>query len=396
MPLTYRVAHQQEINNILRTWRFPLYFSKPVMNHMVHFLDGVMTRGFSGTLTDIHRESCHSQDRRTLSHFLTHGKWNEQHLMRIIQQQSWENIKREAKHTQEPIFVIINDTVCRKTKPSSQALSPMQGTDFHYSHTEGKSVWGHAVVQEFIRCGEKAFPYAFSRYESEQNSKIDIACELLSMVPKSSFSTYVLMDTWYPAQSVLETCALSGFHVISGIKTNRIIYPYGIRQSIKEFASHIHKEDTDLVTVGHASYHVYRYEGKLNFIENAVVLLCWDATQPMTLQTMRAFLSTDVSLSNEQILTYYSKRWAIETYFRTMKSNFSFNGYQIRSTVAVKRFWTLLSFTAMFCSVTGHGDILTGLRSWQNKKTESWIEFVYYEAKAGTQLDLIKNQLQAA
>ncbi|KPD09285.1 hypothetical protein AM501_05140 [Aneurinibacillus migulanus] len=46
-----------------------------------------------------------------------------------------------------------------------------------------------AVVQEFIRCGEKAFPYAFSRYESEQNSKIDIACELLSMVPKSSFST---------------------------------------------------------------------------------------------------------------------------------------------------------------------------------------------------------------
>ncbi|KIV55871.1 transposase, partial [Aneurinibacillus migulanus] len=85
----------------------------------------------------------------------------------------------------------------------------------HYSHTEGKSVWGHAVVQEFIRCGEKAFPYAFSRYESEQNSKIDIACELLSMVPKSSFSTYVLMDTWYPAQSVLETCALSGFHVIS-------------------------------------------------------------------------------------------------------------------------------------------------------------------------------------
>ncbi|KIV53674.1 hypothetical protein TS65_20220, partial [Aneurinibacillus migulanus] len=168
MPLTYRVAHQQEINNILRTWRFPLYFSKPVMNHRVHFLDGVMTRGFSGTLTDIHRESCHSQDRRTLSHFLTHGKWNEQHLMRIIQQQSWESIKREAKHTQEPIFAIIDDTVCRKTKPSSQALSPMQGTDFHYSHTEGKSVWGHAVVQEFIRCGEKAFPYAFSRYESEQ------------------------------------------------------------------------------------------------------------------------------------------------------------------------------------------------------------------------------------
>jgi hypothetical protein len=396
MSRTYRLAHQQKISNVLQDWCLPFYFSKPVMNHLVHFMDGIMTRGFSGTLTDIHRESCHSQNRRTLSHFLTHGKWDEQHLTRIAQQKSWECIKQEAKHTQEPIFVIVDDTVCKKTKPSSQAMYSIQGTDFHYSHTEGKSVWGHAVVQTLIRCGEKVLPYAFSRYESEQNSKIQIACDLVSTVPKSPFPTYVLMDTWYPAESVLKTCALSGFHVISGLKTNRIFYPYGIRQSMKDFAEHIRKGDTDLVTVGHTSYRVYRYEGKLNFIENAVVLLCWDADQPMTPQHMRAFLSTDVSLSNEKILTYYSKRWAIETYFRTMKSNFSFDRYQIRSTVAIHRFWSLLSFTATFCSLTGHSDLLTGLQSWQSKKTNSWIEFVYYEAKAGTELDFIKNQLQAA
>ncbi|MGH0945521.1 hypothetical protein ACQVTS_31710 [Bacillus mycoides] len=60
--------------------------------------------------------------------------------------------------------------------------------------------------------------------------------------------------------------------------------PYGICQSIKDFAKHVRKEETDLVTVGHSSYYVYRYEGKLNVIENTIVLLCWEDGTPMTLE----------------------------------------------------------------------------------------------------------------
>jgi hypothetical protein len=79
-----------------------------------------------------------------------------------------------------------------------------------------------------------------------------------------------------------------------------------------------------------------------------------------------------------------------------MKSTFSLDRYQIRSKIAIRRFWSLLSFTAMFCSITGHSDILKGLQSWQNKKTNGWIEFVYCQTRAGAELDFIKNQLQAA
>ncbi|MFJ8119648.1 hypothetical protein [Bacillus mycoides] len=73
------------------------------------------------------------------------------------------------------------------------------------------------------------------------------------------------MDSWYSAQELLETALLTGNHVISGIKTNRIIYPYGIRQSIKDIAKYVREEETDLVTVGHSTYHVYRYESKIPF-----------------------------------------------------------------------------------------------------------------------------------
>ena len=59
---------------------------------------------------------------------------------------------------------------------------------------------------------------------------------------------------------------------IGGLKTNRIIYPQGIRTSLKDFATYIKKDDVRLVTVNHQSYWVYRYEGALNDLDNAVVL----------------------------------------------------------------------------------------------------------------------------
>ncbi|MBE2957974.1 IS701 family transposase, partial [Anoxybacillus flavithermus] len=48
-----------------------LYFSKPVMKHLVHIVDAMITKGFSGTLTDLHHGSFHPNHRTTLSHFFT-------------------------------------------------------------------------------------------------------------------------------------------------------------------------------------------------------------------------------------------------------------------------------------------------------------------------------------
>ncbi|MGW8957606.1 transposase [Paenibacillus sp. NPDC055715] len=44
---------------------------------------------------------------------------------------------------------------------------------------------------------------------------------------------------------------------------------------------------------------------------------------------MKAFLSTHISLTSETILTYYSKRWVIETYFRTAKVHLARDRYQV-------------------------------------------------------------------
>ncbi|GGD78128.1 hypothetical protein GCM10010911_40170 [Paenibacillus nasutitermitis] len=78
--------------------------------------------------------------------------------------------------------------------------------------------------------------------------------------------------------------------------TYRIIYPQGIRISVQDFAAYIRKEDVRLVTVNGTSYWTYRYEGALNDIENAVVLLCWPEQAFGEPKALRAFLCTDISL----------------------------------------------------------------------------------------------------
>jgi len=68
-------------------------------------------------------------------------------------------------------------------------------------------------------------------------------------------------------------------------------HPVSTRNSSipKEFARYIDVSDIHLVTVGGETYRVYRYEGALNDIPNAV----WKTDQPMTSEHLRCFLSTD-------------------------------------------------------------------------------------------------------
>jgi hypothetical protein len=78
------------------------------------------------------------------------------------------------------------------------------------------------------------------------------------------------------------------------------------------------------VTVGSRSYYVYRYEGSLNGIENAVVLISYPKDAFHVPKALRVFISTDVSLSTREILDIYVERWPVEVFFRQAKNKLAF------------------------------------------------------------------------
>lgn len=83
-----------------------------------------------------------------------------------------------------------------------------------------------------------------------------------------------------------------------------MLYPCGIIQKISEFVLHLRKADAavSLVTVGSRSYYIYRYEGSLYGIENAMVLFSYPKDAFHAPKALKAFISTDVSLGTEEIL----------------------------------------------------------------------------------------------
>ena len=181
-------------------------------------LISIFISGYHGKTTDFaQNSSCH---RTTIAHFLNSGKWD--------------------------------DTIASKTKPSSQALHPIE-------------------------------------------------------------DAYFLCDCWYVSEKMINTFVQKGFHTIGALKTNRLLYPSGMKKKLSELAAELSvtEKGFDLVTVKKRKYYVYRYEGNLNGIENAVVLLSYPEKAFGNPKALQAFLSTDVSLSVDETLSYYAGRWIL-------------------------------------------------------------------------------------
>lgn len=85
----------------------------------------------------------------------------------------------------------------------------------------------------------------------------------------------------------------------------------------------------------------------MNGIENAVVLLSYPAKSFGKEKALRAFISTNAALSDEEILDLYVVRWEIEVYFRDCKMKLAVDKYQIRSANGIKHFWLIASLAYM-------------------------------------------------
>ena len=118
-----------------------------------------------------------------------------------------EIIYSEAQRTGKPAFCIVDDTIASKTKPSSEALHPIE-------------------------------------------------------------DAYFLCDCWYVSEKMINTFVQKGFHTIGALKTNRLLYPSGMKKKLSELAAGLSVTEKvfDLVTVKKRKYYVYRYEGNLNGI----------------------------------------------------------------------------------------------------------------------------------
>ena len=110
-----------------------------------------------------------------------------------------------------------------------------------------------------LSCNGIVLNYAFVMY-NKSLSKIDIVQNIAKELPVPPVMSYFLCDCWYVSEKIINAFAQKGFHTIGALKTNRLLYPSGMKKKLSEFRNP---------------------------------------------KALRAFLSTDVSLTTDGILSYY-------------------------------------------------------------------------------------------
>lgn len=342
------ILNSNVIYNCLKKLNLGTFLSDVNMRHIIAIMLSVFMTGYKGKTVDFARASdCH---RTTVAHFLNKGKWDSDKLRNTLKASIIEIIYKKAKETGKPVYLIVDDTIASHTKPSSKALHPIEDAYFHMSHLKGCQDYGHQAVGIMLSCSGITLNYDIVMYDKTK-SKIKIIQSIINELPEAPVVSYFLCDSWYTTTKLMNPFIEKGFHTIGALKTNRIIYPCGIKTSIQEFSMFIRKDDPNvsLVTVGGRQFFVYRYEGALNDMENAVVLITYPKNAFGDGKALRAFISTDIFLSTEDILVHYMKRWEIELFFRESKTKLSLDKYQVRSAQGIKRYWLIMSLTHFMC-----------------------------------------------
>lgn len=372
------IHHSELLYNCFKKLNLCRVFPQTTMKHIMTILISVFSLGYHGKTIDFERYSpCH---RTTVAHFLNKGKWDDSKMEDILKSTVIQIIYQEALRSGKTVFCIVDDTISSKTKPSSRALHPIEDAYFHQSHLKGKQDYGHQAVVVMLSCNGIVLNYALVMYDKSM-SKVKIVQEIAKELPIPPVVSYFLCDSCYTCGDIMDAFIKKGFYTIGALKTNRILYPCGIKQKVSEFALHLRKTDAavSLVTVGSRSYYVYRYEGNLNGIENAVVLITYPKDAFQVPKALRAFISTDVSLSTKEILDKYADRWPVELFFRQSKDKLSFDWYQIRSSKGIHRYWLLISL-AHLIACTGCGETMPfedGYAYIQNQIQKERLHFIY-------------------
>ncbi len=334
-----------------------LNFSKPQMQHMNSIVSGIIGVQGKKNVSNLNRFTLNSKDRSCTTRFLNNSPWDEEKLRNSLKNFVYDVIKSETHKNSEPIFISIDDTLITKSSNSKK----IEGMGFIRSHVTQKSEWAHCIVSAFIKNGGISYPLDFDVYlkeelcDGEQNmfkTKHEIAISLLEdNTLQLEKPTYVLADSWYISDKFINQLQSKGYQVIGALRSNRIIYPQGIRIKLSDFRAQINPKHLKTFKVNGRRFYTYRYEGPIKGIENCVVVLSWiDEFNPE--KSPKHIISTDVSLSDKEIISYYGNRWEIETNYRNQKENLGLDHCEMRSLKGIKRFWRLVYTAYVFlCNI---------------------------------------------
>ena len=241
----------------------------------------------------------------------------------------------------------------------------VEGASRHWDHTEGRTVFGHQVV-EFGMAGEtgylpvdrqlfigakdavekpadKDFHDKRSAAARDMNrAKEECKHTMLRRMLKKAVgmglkAKYLLGDAWFGCKENIEAAVQNGLSAIFQMKRGFLQYwvgnpetgvgrYYTAKQLYVKYKRQLKRGDKN------TPYKTCRIKAWLNLETNPnkeerwqeVILILSSANSDGSDSNWVIFLCTDMEARAEEVLAIYALRWSIEVYFKEIKQNFGF------------------------------------------------------------------------
>jgi len=240
--------------------------------------------------------------------------------------------------------------------------------DYHHNHTESskkKQAYtnGYVYVEVHLQVGPFGFLYDTRLYLREKTvrrlnrerpaekrlryrSKYALAhamlVELDTLLPKGH-KVYLLFDSWYASKKLIKFCRRQKWHVICAIKANRRIDK--VRVDRHNLAlRHKPYERITLEAVDEDRKALYYYtrvlQGHLeDFAEPVHAII--SKKRPGD-KFPKYFVCTDLTLTVQQALRYYQKRWSVEVDNTYLKNALGLGDFRQQSLEATQKWFAVV------------------------------------------------------
>jgi len=279
------------------------------------------------------------------------------------EQQRQQQPKRRGRPKQPFVtgYVIGDDSTMGKPKGRK-----MEGLGKHHSSTYDQRIVGHSLVQGLYVLLDRKCPLAPQLYrqakvcEAEEvrfQSKIQLMETLIrAFEPVAGAKTHVLLDSWYCAKCLWRAARERDFLITTGLKSNRWLRVpdetalQGWRwQKLSDYAAQLSEQDYEYVSWprGGKPVYVHVVNTKVRKLYCSQVVIVRHSLEAPLSQT-RYWASSDLEANTEALLSHISARWDIEVLFGDGKEELGLDHYQLMSTSAILRFWTLALLAYIF------------------------------------------------
>jgi hypothetical protein len=222
--------------------------------------------------------------------------------------------------------LIIDDTIEEKPYTNESEL-----VCWHYDHSKGRNVKGINLLSTLFQAGDLSVPVAFESVKKTEwvfnkkkerwqrkspRTKNELYRQMLEACAKNRIGfRYVLNDVWYASsENMIYVKQNLGKEFIMPIKTNRHVALSLERKGRGEYEQ-VASAELEPGTV--VEVYVEQAEFPLLLVKQVF------KNEEDGSEGVLYLVSSDVTLDYEQLTTIYKRRWKVEEYHKSLKSNAS-------------------------------------------------------------------------